>query len=80
MLAKNGAAWTVLHLGGRGCCDGAEWSTLHLRPGAPVEVVEAAYRALALLYHPDRGGDTDRMQEINAAIEGLRRARGRRAA
>jgi hypothetical protein len=40
---------------------------LFLLPSAPVEVVKAAYRALATLHHPDHGGDAERMKAINAA-------------
>lgn len=46
------------------------WSqeaALHLLPGAPGPVVHAAYRALALLCHPDKGGSHERMVEINNA-------------
>ena len=47
------------------------YTALWLRPGAPPELVRAAYRVLALLHHPDRGGDTGAMQRINAAFEVL---------
>ncbi len=46
------------------------YRTLCLLPTAPPEVVRAAYRALALLYHPDRSrapDATERMKAINAA-------------
>jgi curved DNA-binding protein CbpA len=33
-----------------------------------MEVVRAAYKALVFIHHPDRGGSTARMQEINAAF------------
>lgn len=45
--------------------------TLYVRDDAPWEVVEAAYRALSKLHHPDRGGDTAAMQQINGAFERL---------
>jgi len=45
---------------------------LYLLPSAPPEVVTAAYRALAKQYHPDRGGSTEQMQRLNAALEVLR--------
>jgi len=48
------------------------WATLHLLPTAPMEVVEAAYRALARLHHPDRGGSTLQMQVINGAYQQLK--------
>ena len=47
------------------------YATLHLLPTAPVEVVRAAFRALAGLHHPDRGGDGEHMRRVNAAYEAL---------
>jgi hypothetical protein len=41
--------------------------TLHLLPSAPPEVVKAAYRALAVLNHPDKGGDEEAMKRLNEA-------------
>jgi len=41
--------------------------TLHLLPSAPPEVVKAAYRALAVLNHPDKGGDEEKMKRLNEA-------------
>jgi acetone carboxylase gamma subunit len=49
------------------------YAVLWLREGAPAELVTAAYKTLAKLYHPDAGGDTAYMQRINAAAELLRR-------
>ena len=43
------------------------FAALYLLPSAPVEVVKAAYRALATIHHPDKGGDVATMQRINAA-------------
>jgi len=46
----------------------ASWhTTLELDSNATREQVEAAFRRLAMLHHPDRGGDTARMAEINRA-------------
>jgi curved DNA-binding protein CbpA len=45
--------------------------TLHLLPSAPPEVVKAAYKALAVLNHPDKGGETEVMQRINDAYRRL---------
>ena len=45
------------------------YTTLYLLEGAPLEVVRAAYKALAQKYHPDRGGDVSIMQQINAAYK-----------
>ncbi len=47
-------------------------ATLHLLPSAPPEVVRAAYKALAMKHHPDKGGSTELMQAINQAYERLR--------
>ena len=43
------------------------YAVLHLQPTAPAELVTAAYRVLAKLKHPDHGGSTQEMQQINAA-------------
>ena len=40
---------------------------LYLLDGAPLEVVRAAYKALAVKYHPDKGGDVGTMTSINVA-------------
>lgn len=52
------------------------FAVLHLTSDAPTEVIKAAHRALVLLHHPDRGGDTSRMQQINCAFEQIRKQRG----
>jgi len=55
-----------------------EESEVHLLPDAPLPVVPAAYRAMALLVHPDRGGSHEQMVAVNKAYEILRRrAEGR---
>lgn len=42
---------------------------LGLVPGAPAVVVRAAFRALALIYHPDKPeGSTEKMQKLNKAF------------
>lgn len=48
------------------------YSVLHLLPSAPIEVVEAAYKALAKLHHPDVGGEVETMQSINSAYREIR--------
>lgn len=55
-----------------------EEAELHLLPGAPLSLVEAAWRAMAKLFHPDLvgpGGHT-RMVAINRAYETLRKRVG----
>jgi hypothetical protein len=32
------------------------------------EIVEAGYRALAMKYHPDHGGDSEKMRDLNLEI------------
>lgn len=51
---------------------------LGLTAEAPWELVEAAYRTLAKLYHPDVAGPTttERMTRVNVAYERLQRRRG----
>ena len=45
---------------------------LHLLPTAPASVIRASYKALSLEFHPDKpGGDTRKMQQLNAAFEVL---------
>jgi hypothetical protein len=51
------------------------FATMHLLPTAPPELVTVAYRTLAKLAHPDRGGDVHRMQALNVAYELLRASR-----
>ena len=46
--------------------------TLHLLPTAPPQLIDAAYKALARLTHPDLGGSTEAMQRLNAAYERLK--------
>jgi len=44
---------------------------LFLLEGAPIELVQAAYRIMAKKHHPDIGGDPLKMVEINAAYKEL---------
>ncbi|HEV2126165.1 MAG TPA: hypothetical protein VGW38_25700, partial [Chloroflexota bacterium] len=45
------------------------YDALWLRPGAPLPVVKAVYRALASHHHPDVGGDNGAMIRLNRAYE-----------
>ncbi len=47
------------------------YTALHLLPSALPEVIKATYRALAMMHHPDHGGDTATMQTINDAYRRL---------
>lgn len=48
------------------------WKVLYLRPDAPREVAEAAYKALVRIAHPDRPtGSTEAMAAINSAWDAI---------
>lgn len=47
------------------------YKVLGLSPGASEEEVKKAYRKLASKHHPDKGGDTAKFQEIQAAYEAI---------
>lgn len=49
------------------------YTILCVLPGAPLDVCEAAYRALIKRAHPDRGGDSGVFRLLTAAIETLRK-------
>lgn len=53
------------------------YAALYLNRRAPIEVCEAAYRALLKKHHPDHGGRADIAAALNAAIEAIRKERGR---
>ncbi len=56
---------------------GAWWNLLGVAHDAPLEVAQAAYRALARIHHPDiPGGDAGAMAMINRAWEQAQEARG----
>jgi len=43
------------------------YEVLQLHPNAEPEVIESAFRRLALKHHPDKGGSNERMAELNRA-------------
>lgn len=47
------------------------YKTLGLERGASEDEVKRAYRKLASKHHPDKGGDTAKFQEIQAAYEAI---------
>ncbi len=51
------------------------YELLDVRPGAPLEVAEAAYKAKARTSHTDTGGSEEQMKKLNAAIEQIRKER-----
>lgn len=49
-------------------------AALYVTADAPAVVIRAAYKALATLHHPDKGGTTAQMQKINQAYDSLKKA------
>ncbi len=49
------------------------WDVLGVDRHSTLDQAEAAYRTLARIHHPDRGGDAERMAALNAAITTARR-------
>lgn len=47
------------------------YAILGIKDFAEMPDIRRAYRRLALINHPDRGGDAERMKEINGAYEFL---------
>ena len=43
------------------------YDTLGLEHGASIDNVKSAYRKLAVLHHPDKGGDAEKFKEISSA-------------
>lgn len=50
------------------------YAVLHLLPTAPLAIVEAVWRKLAQLHHPDQGGDAELFKKYN---EAYRKIKGR---
>lgn len=53
------------------------YALLYVRNNAPIEVCEAAYRALTKLFHPDVTGSTAVQQSLNEAIEFVRKEKAK---
>ena len=51
--------------------DADHYVTLELAPGAPAEEVKEAYRRLAMVHHPDRGGSEEDFKRVKRAYEAL---------
>lgn len=52
------------------------FAVLGLLPTALPEVCEAAYKALCKISHPDVGGNSEVMKQINAAYDKIKLAKG----
>lgn len=53
------------------------WMVMHLQPTAPKELIEAAYKVLARLNHPDAGGTHEAMIRLNEARDTLNQRIGK---
>jgi hypothetical protein len=51
------------------------YATLFVVEHAPLEVVQASYKALARKYHPDVSGDRNKMAELNEAYDLIKKKR-----
>jgi len=51
------------------------YEIMGLRPDADMEIIEAVYRRLAQTRHPDLGGSTEAMTELNSAYERIKTER-----
>ena len=51
------------------------YAILGIKNQSSVEEIKRAYRSLALRFHPDRGGDEERMKEINEAYDILQKCK-----
>jgi hypothetical protein len=63
------AGYEALPPGTNGATQEGPYQVLGVAPDAPSEVVRSAYRALALVHHPDKGGDPVVFQRIRRAYE-----------
>ena len=55
----------------------AALAVLELSEPVDAAAIKARYRELVMRHHPDRGGDTARLQEINEAMAWLEKGRGK---
>ena len=47
------------------------YEKLGLKPGATADEIKTAYRKLAMVHHPDKGGDANKFREITEAYNDL---------
>lgn len=67
---ENGS-WFVhedhLPASGKECLLSQAYEKLYLQPNAPRSIVDAVWKALARIHHPDVGGDAEAFKDIQAA-------------
>lgn len=61
----------------RGPAGGNPYAVLFVQGNAPLEVAEAAYRALSKRYHPDTTGSDAAQAALNVAIEAIRKEKAK---
>ena len=49
------------------------YQILKVHPSAKLEEIKQAYRKLVKIHHPDKGGDSEIMLEVNSAWEILKK-------
>lgn len=59
---------------------GSDWDILGIKGDASREEVKLAYRKLAKKYHPDKGGDSKKFEEVTKAYENIMAGESKRAA
>ncbi len=52
--------------------ESAALKILHLTDDAPPQLIKSAFLTLCKIHHPDKGGDVERMKQINLAFERLK--------
>ena len=55
----------------------ADFAALGLAPGATVDAAKSAFKRLALVHHPDKGGSAAKFREISSAFSAIAEAAGR---
>lgn len=50
------------------------YAILGVKEGTPLELCKKEYRRLSLVYHPDRGGDSEKFHAITEAFECIKYA------
>ena len=50
------------------------YATLHLQPDTPFDIVEAVWRHLARVHHPDKGGDAESFMRYHEAYKLIKEA------
>ena len=55
----------------------ADFAALGIAPGTSVDAAKSAFKRLALVHHPDKGGSAAKFREISSAFSAIAEAAGR---